>query len=211
MSCRLLNGGFGTATAALMAAVLLLVPAASLADSGGGGDSSQNDGTNDMTYLTIALAVLVGGYLIYDAIADAGQDVQAHPGDTGVVDTGVDWNRVMPSGTDGVLRVAVSLLPGPDGPARTQQLIGALRELIDEDMTVYDDPVDLGSGSPVQRAALAKEFFDIDYLVFQEVMNDTLVTYGIATADSLLWTSTDQSGSSIVVVAAELVRSGVLR
>lgn len=194
-----------------MAAVLLFVPAASLADSGGGGGTTQDDGSNDMTYLTIALAVLVGGFLIYDAIADAGQDVPAHPGGTGIVDTGVDWDRVMPSGTDGPVTVAVSLLPGPDGSARTQQLIGALRELLGEDMTVYDDPVDLGSGSPVQRAALAREFFGIDYLVFQAVWNDTLSTYGVATADTVLWTSPDQSGCGALVVAAELVGSGAIR
>ena len=180
------------------------------ADSGGGGSVTEETDSNDMTYITIALAVLVGGYLIYDAITDSGEEtvVQAN-GETGIIDTGVDWDRALEDDTEASIALAVSVLPGPDGRQRAAQLISALREMSDGNVTVYDDPVDLGSGPEVQRAALASEFFGTDFLIYQVAEGDSLTRFGLVSADSLLWISEDQSGNSMLIVATELLQSGV--
>lgn len=180
------------------------------ADSGGGGSVTEETDSNDMTYITIGLAVLVGGYLIYDAITDSGEEtvVQAN-GETGIIDTGVDWDQALEDETGTSISLAVSVLPGPEGRQRALQLISALREMSDDNVTVYDDPVDLGSGPEVQRAALAREFFGTDYLVYQVAESDSLTLFGVVSADSLLWTSADQSGNSMLVVATELLQSGI--
>lgn len=202
---------YRTTAASVIAAVFLLASPL-LAGSGGGTSTTEESSSNDMTYITIGLAVLVGGYLIYDAITDSGDN--AHVADTGsveLIDTGVDWDHAIQNEGSSDVTVAVSVMPGPEGGQRAAQLLAAMRGMVDENVTVYDDPLDLGSGPEVQRAALAREFFGVDYLVFQVAGTDSLVRFGVASADSVLWTSTDQSGNSMLIVATELIQSGVIR
>lgn len=199
----------GTA-AAVLAAVFLLTSSVA-ADSGGGGSTTTDTGSNDMTYITIGLALLVGGFLAYDAITDSGEEEVEEPGgpSRGIIDTGVDWDRALSADTDGIVSMAVSVFPGPEGQQRSMQLIGALTEMSNDNVRVYGDPVELGAGPEVQRAALAKEFFGADYLVFQVGEQDSVLQLGVANPDSILWTSTDQSNNSAVVTATELLRSGI--
>ncbi|MFO8184547.1 MAG: hypothetical protein R6U39_10270, partial [Candidatus Aegiribacteria sp.] len=154
----------GTA-AAVLAAVFLLTSSVA-ADSGGGGSTTTDTDSNDMTYITIGLALLVGGFLAYDAITDSGENAAEEPGGSsqGIIDTGVDWDRALSEDTDGIVTMAVSVFPGPDGQQRSMQLVGALTEMTDDNIQVYNDPVELGRGPEVQRAALAREFFGADYL-----------------------------------------------
>ncbi|MFO8184107.1 MAG: hypothetical protein R6U39_08045, partial [Candidatus Aegiribacteria sp.] len=109
----------------------------------------------------------------------------------------------------GIVTMAVSVFPGPDGQQRSMQLVGALTEMTDDNIQVYNDPVELGRGPEVQRAALAREFFGADYLVFQVSERDSLLQFGVASPDSILWTSSDQSNYSAVVTATELLQSGI--
>ncbi len=199
----------GTA-AAVLAAVFLLTSSVA-ADSGGGGSTTTDTDSNDMTYITIGLARLVGGFLAYDAITDSGENAAEEPGGSsqGIIDTGVDWDRALSADTDGIVTMAVSVFPGPDGQQRSMQLVGALTEMTDDNIQVYNDPVELGRGPEVQRAALAREFFGADYLVFQVAEQDSLLQFGVASPDSILWTSSDQSNYSAVVTATELLQSGI--
>lgn len=199
----------GTA-AAVLAAVFLLTSSVA-ADSGGGGSTTTDSGSNDMTYITIGLALLVGGFLAYDAITDSGEETAEEPGGSsqGIIDTGVDWDRALTTGTVGIVSVAVSVFPGPEGQQRSMQLIGALTEMSDDNIQVYGDPVELGRGPEVQRAALAREFFGADYFVFQVAEQDSVLQFGVASPDSILWTSSDQANNSPVVTATELLQSGI--
>lgn len=196
------------AATAMIAALVLAAPLT--ADSGGGTSTTEESSSNDMTYITIGLAVLVGGYLIYDAITDSGNDdTETDSLPTAIVDTGVDWDHAVSQGGDGIATVAVSILPGPDGNQLSMQLIGAMREMVDETVEIYEDPIDLGSGPEIQRAALAREFFGVDYLVFMAAGSDSMVTFGVASPDSIVWTSTDQSDNNMLVVASEIVQAGI--
>lgn len=199
----------GTA-AAVLAAVFLLTSSVA-ADSGGGGSTTTDADSNDMTYITIGLALLVGGFLAYDAITDSGEETAEEAGGSsrGIIDTGVDWDHALSEGADGIVTVAVSVFPGPEGQQRSMQLIGALKEMSNDNVQVYGDPVELGGGPEVQRAALASEFFGADYLVFQVAEQDSLLQFGVASPDSILWTSSEQSNNSAVVTATELLRSGI--
>jgi hypothetical protein len=198
---------FRSVTAFTIAAVFLCsMPL--LADSGGGGGGTEESNSINMTYVALGLALLVGGYLIYDAIADAGDDVEAATDSIGIIDTGVDWDRALNTAT-GQVSLAVSVLPGSHGRQRAVELIRTLREMTGENVHIYEDPVDLGQGPETERAALAREFFGTDYLIFQTAQEDSLLRFGIASRDSVLWTSQDQTGNSMVVVVTNILGSGV--
>jgi hypothetical protein len=204
-----MNMKYRTTAASVIAAVFLLATPLA-AGSGGGSSTTEESSSNDMTYITIGLAVLVGGYLIYDAITDSGDDTAA--ADTGsveIIDTGVDWDHAIQNEGNGAVTVAVSLMPGPEGGQRAMQLIRAIRGMVGESVLIYEDPIDLGSGPEVQRAALAREFFGVDYLIFQVARTDSLVRFGVASADSVLWTSTDQSGNTMLIVGTEIVQAHI--
>ncbi len=203
-----MNISLKAATAASIAAVFLLAMPV-MADSGGGGGSTGSSDSIDMTYVALGLALIVGGFLVYDAISDSGDDsADQDTTETGIVDTGIDWDNALSSVT-GQYAIAVNLFPGPNGRERAMELIGALRELSNENVNIYRDPVDLGHGSGVERAALAREFFGSNYLIFQVPGEDSTLAYGIANPDTVLWTSSDQRGNNMVVVATQILQSGI--
>ncbi len=195
-------------TAAIAFIFILSCPL--MASGGGGGGSSEDDDSNAMTYITIGVAVLVGGLLVLDAITSSDEEsvpvenVVSNP----ITDTGVNWDEAF-ADESALTSIAVSVFPGENGSATSIELIGALSSLADENITIYPDPVDLGAGSATDRALIASEYFNADFLVFQ-VENSEILQFGIASQDSVLWTSTDQSSNSILFVAEELLQSGVL-
>lgn len=195
--------------AAVLTAVFLIT--APLAAAGGGGGSSQTESSSsDMTYITIGLAALVGGYLIYDAVThsepEAAGEITAD--EVEIIDTGVDWNSRFPS-EDLTLTVAVSVLGGSRGRENAAQLIGYLKDFSDEKLVLYEDPIELGSGSPEQKARMAAEYFGADYLVLQVQDSDSIVEYGVATSDSILLTLPYPSGTNIMLFATDIIESDV--
>ena len=194
-----------TAAAVLVSLLLLSCPVMGA----GGGDDEIDDGlSNEMSYITIGLIVVVGGLFLLDVLTSSDEDtVSVDPvDDHHIIETGINWDEAF-SG-DRLITVAVSVFPGENGSATAMQFINVLNELAGDNIAVYDDPLDLGTDSAVHRASMAHEYFDVDYLVFQ-VENSDPIQYAIASQDSILWTSTEQSDNSIVVVADELLQSGV--
>ncbi|MBD3277562.1 MAG: hypothetical protein GF388_04615, partial [Candidatus Aegiribacteria sp.] len=123
--------------AAVLAAVFLMTSPLA-ASEGGGGSSQTESSSNDMTYITIALAALVGGYLIYDAVTHSEPEtVEAESsGEVEIVDTGVDWNSRFPS-EGSTLTIAVSVLDGQQGRENAAQLIDYLKQFSDENIVLY--------------------------------------------------------------------------
>ena len=190
----------------MLAAVFLITAPLAASGGGGGGTSQTETSSNDMTYITIGLAALIGGYLIYDAFTSTEPEAaEAESSDeVEIVDTGVDWNSRFPS-EDVTLTVAVSVLGGDQGRENAAQLIGYLQDFSDENVVLYEDPIELGSGSPEQKARMAAEYFGADYLVFQVQDSDSVVEYGVANSDSVLLTLPYSAGTNIMVFANDLI------
>ncbi len=194
-------------TAALVLISVFLISWPVMGGEGGGGESSEEGDSEAMTYITIGLIVVIGGLFFLDVLS--GSDEEAVIVDTvpdQIIETGINWDDAFPD--EVLITLAVSVIPGEDGPETTIQLINILNDLSGDNFTVYADPMDLGAGSAVQRAGMAHEYFGVNYLVFQVEDSETL-KYGIASADSVLWTSTDHSDNSMLLIAEELLQSGV--
>ena len=195
-------------TAAAVLASLFLFSCPVMASGGGGGGTTEDDDSNAMTYITIGIVVLVGGFFLLDIMNSSDEEpVTADNTMIGIVDTGVNWDEVFSSSTSPVT-VGVSVFPEGNGFSTAMEFINVLNELAGDDIAVYSDPLDLGSDSADQRAMIAHEYFGVDYLIFQ-VENPEILQYGIASPDSVLWTSTDQSDNSNVFVVEELLQSGI--
>lgn len=197
---------YKTTAAAVLASMLLL--SSPVMGAGGGGDESEDDVSNEMTYITIGLIVVLGGLFLLDVLADSDEDTVSADlvADDQIIETGVNWDEVFTD--DALITIAVSVFPGESGSETAMQFINVLNELAGDNITVYDDPLDLGTDSAVHRATMAHEYFGVDYLIFQMEDSET-VQYAIASQDSILWTSMEQSDNSILVVASELLQSGV--
>ncbi len=194
-------------TAALVLISVFLISWPVMGGEGGSGDTGDDGDSEAMTYITIGLIVVIGGLFFLDVLS--GSDEEAVIVDTvpdQIIETGINWDDAFPD--EVLITIAVSVLPGEDGPESTIQLINILNDLSGDNFTVYADPMDLGAGSAVQRAGMAHEYFGVNYLVFQVEDSETL-KYGIASADSVLWTSTDHSDNSMLLIAEELLQSGV--
>ncbi len=194
-------------TAALVLISVFLISWPVMGGEGGGGESGEEGDSEAMTYITIGLIVVVGGLFFLDVLAGSGEEaviVDTVPDQ--IIETGINWDDAFPD--EVLITLAVSVLPGEDGPETTIQLINILNDLSGDNFTVYADPMDLGAGSAVQHAGMAHEYFGVNYLVFQVEDSETL-KYGIASPDSVLWTSTDQSDNGILVVAEEVLQSGI--
>lgn len=193
--------------AALVLIFVFLLSCPLMGGEGGGGESGEDGDSNAMTYITIGLIVVVGGLFFLDVLA--GSDEEAVIADTmpdQIIDTGINWDDAFPE--EELITVAVSVFPGENGSENTMQFINVLNDLAGDNIAVYHDPLDLGTDSAVQRATMAYGYFGVNYLIFQLEDSETL-RYGIASPDSVLWTSTDQSGNSILVIAEEVLQSGV--
>jgi len=194
-------------TAAVVLASVFLLSSSVMGDGGGGGETSTDADSNAMTYITIGLIVVVGGLFFLDVITSS--DEETVPADTAsnqIIATGINWDEAFPD--EMLITVAVSVSPRENGSEIAVQFINVLNDLAGDNIAVYDDPLDLGTDSAVRRAIMAHEFFGVDYLVFQVEDSETL-QYGIASPDSVLWTSTDQPDNSILLVVEELLQSGV--
>ena len=194
-------------TAAVILASVFLLSCPVMAGEGGAGDSGDDGDSNAMTYITIGLVVVVGGLFLLDILAGSEEEtVIAETVSDPVIETGINWDEAFPD--EVLVAVAVSIFPGEDGSETTMQFINVLNDLAGDGIAVYADPLDLGTDSIVQRAGMAQEYFGVKYLVFQVEDSETL-QYGIASPDSVLWTSTDQSDNSILVIVDEVLQSGV--
>lgn len=194
-------------TAAVLLISLFIFSCPVMGAGGGSGESEVGD-SNTMTYITIGLIVLVGGFFIVDVLTSSGEETV--PADTvsdQIIETGVNWDQVLLENK--LITIAVSVFPGENGSNIAMQFINALNELVSDNIAVFDNPLDLGTDSAVDRVTIAREFFGVDYLIFQ-VDNSETLQYGIASPDSVLWTSTDQPDNSILLIVEELLQSGVL-
>jgi len=194
-------------TSALILTFVFLLTCPLMGGEGGGGESSEEGDSAAMTYITIGLIVVVGGLFFLDVLAGSGEEaviVDTVPDQ--IIDTGINWDEAFHE--EVLITLAVSVFPGEDGSAITMQFINVLNDLVSDNMAVYEDPMDLGAGSAVQRAGMAREYFGVNYPIFQVEDSETL-KYGIASPDSVLWTSTDQSDNSMLVIAEEVLQSGV--
>lgn len=194
-------------TTALVLIFVFLLSCPLMAGEGGGGETGEDGDSSAMTYITIGLVVVVGGLFFLDVLA--GSDEEAVIADTvpnQIIETGINWDEAFPE--EELITLAVSVLPGENGSETTIQFINVLNDLAGDNITVYADPMDLGAGSAVQRAGMAHEYFGVNYLVFQ-VEDSEILKYGIASPDSILWTSSDQSDNSMLLIAEELLQSGV--
>ena len=193
--------------AALVLTFVFLLTCPLMAGEGGSGESSEDGDSAAMTYITIGLIVVVGGLFFLDVLAGSGEEaviVDTVPDQ--IIDTGINWDETFHE--EVLITLAVSVFPVEDGSATTMQFISVLNDLVGDNMAVYEDPMDLGAGSAVQRAGMAREYFGVNYLIFQVEDSETL-RYGIASPDSVLWTSTDQSDNDMLVTAEEVLQSGV--
>ncbi|MCK5116311.1 MAG: hypothetical protein KAR44_06895 [Candidatus Aegiribacteria sp.] len=194
-------------TAALVLISVFLISWPVMGGEGGGGESGEDGDSEAMTYITIGLIVVVGGLFFLDVLASSDEEaviVDTMPDQ--IIETGINWDEAFPD--EVLITLAVSVFPGENGSETTIQFINVLNSLAGDDITIYADPMDLGAGSAVQRAGMAQEYFGVNYLVFQVEDSETL-KYGIASPDSVLWTSTDQSDNNILVIAEDLLQSGV--
>ncbi len=197
-------------TAAALLAFLLLAscPVMAAGGGGGGGETSEDGHSNTMTYVTIGLAVVVGGLLFLDVITSSDEEtVPADSTSVTIVDTGVNWDNTFQEDTS-VATVAVSVFPGENGYETAMEFINTLNELTEDNVAVYADPLDLGSASPVQMATSAHNYFGADFIVFQVEDSETL-QYGVASPDSILLTSTTQADDSILVIVQEFIQKGI--
>ncbi len=194
-------------TAALVFISVFLFSCPLMAGEGGGGGSGEDGDSNAMTYITIGLVVVVGGFFLLDILA--GSEEEAVIADTvpdQIIETGINWDEAFPEEVP--VTVAVSVFRGENGSGTTMQFINVLNNLADDNIIVYADPLDLGTGSAVNRALMAHEYFGVNYLIFQTEDSEAL-RYAIASPDSILWTSADQSDNSMLIIAEEILQSGV--
>ncbi len=197
---------YRSAAAAVLASLFLL--SSPVMANGSSGETTEDGDSNAMTYITIGLIVVVGGLFFLDVLAGSDEEtIPAHPESDQIIVTGINWDAAFPENT-ALITIAVSVFPGENGSETAMQFINVLKELAGDNVAVYNEPLDLGTGSAVNSATLAYEFFGVDYLVFQVEDSETL-QYALASPDSILWTSTDQSDNSIIVVAEEILQSGV--
>lgn len=193
---------FRTAAAVVLASMFLF--SCPVMAAGGGGGTNEEDDSNAMTYITIGLVVLVGGLFVVDIITSSDEEtVPVDISAVGIVDTGVNWDA-LPSNVN-LITVGVSVFPGESGSNIAMEFINVLNELAGDNITVYDDPLDLGMDSADRRATIASEYFGVDYLIFQ-VDNPDSLQYGIASSDSVLWTSSGQSDNNILLIVEEFLR-----
>ncbi len=194
-------------TAALVLIFVFLLTCPLMGGEGGSGESTDDGDSAAMTYITIGLIVVLGGLFLLDVLTSPAQEaVMVDTVPDQIIETGINWDEAFPD--EMLITIAVSVFPGEDGSGTTIQFINVLNSLAGDNITVYADPLDLGTDYAVGRAVMANEYFGVDYLIFQVEDSETL-RYGIASPDSVLWTSTDQSDNNMLIAADEVLQSGV--
>ena len=199
--------------ASIVLAMLLMISSPLFASGGGGGGESEEGGGDAMTYVTIGLAVVVGGLLILDVLSGSDEEVTPSQEERLVAeqtstDTGIDWSAEFPDQQDGFF-VAVSVLEGEDRAGSAARLMQAIASEAQEDLTVFGEPLDLGPVSPVEGARMANEYFGADYLVYLSDMPGDSLVFGVAVYDSVLWTSKWSDDIDFAVPVGLIMESGI--
>lgn len=197
--------GFRKTASALLAMLFMLTCPVMAAGPSGGGDD--DDSSIPMTYIVIGVAVIIGGLLFLDILADSGnEDASASSDDqAGIVRTGINWNEVVTTETELVL-VAVSTFPGENGSTLEREFIDILGTMVSDEISVYSDPLDLGEGSLIDRAGMANEYFGVDYLICRIDKVDIL-QFEAASPDSIVWTSPEQNNINLVGIVEDMLRT----
>ncbi len=201
-----MTAGFRKTVSALLAMLFMLTCPVMAADpSGSGGD---DDSSIPMTYIVIGVAVIIGGLLFLDVLADSGEDTSALSDDqTGIVPTGIEWDEVFTTETEQVF-VAVSTFPGENGPALAREFINILKIMVSDNISIYSDPMDLGEGSSIDRAAMADEYFGVDYLICR-IDREDLIQVEAASPNSIVWTSPEQIDIDLVGIVEDMLQDDI--
>ena len=197
--------GFRKTASALLAMLFMLTCPVMAADPSGSG--SDDDSSIPTTYIVIGVAVLVGGLLFLDVLADSGDEDTSVSSEAGIIQTGINWDEVDTTETEQVF-VAVSTFPGENGPALAREFIGILRTMVSDEISIYSDPLDLGEGSSIDRATLANEYFGVDYLICS-IDNVDLLQFEAASPNSIVWTSPEQYDIDLVRIIEDMLQAGI--
>lgn len=198
---------FKKTAAALLASLFMLTCPVMAADPSGSGS---DDGSSiPMTYIVIGVAVVIGGLLFLDVLADSGDEDTSALSDeqTGIVHTGINWDEVVTTETKQVF-VAVSTFPGENGPTLAREFINILRIMVSDGISIYSDPLDLGEGSSIDRAAIAYEYFGVDYLICR-IDSANILQVEAASPDSIVWTSPEQNDIDLVGIIEDMLQAGI--
>lgn len=195
-----------TVSALLAMLFMLTCPVMAAGPSGSGGD---DDSSIPMTYIVIGVAVIIGGLLFLDVLADSGdEDASTFSGEqAGIVQTGINWDEVITTETEQVF-VAVSTFPGENGPALAREFINILKIMVSDNISIYSDPMDLGEGSSIDRAAMANEYFGVDYLICR-IDREDLIQVEAASPNSIVWTSPEQIDIDLVGIVEDMLQDDI--
>ncbi|MCD4848193.1 MAG: hypothetical protein K8R76_08385 [Candidatus Aegiribacteria sp.] len=201
-----MTAGLNKTVPALLAMLFILTCPVMAADPSGGGD---DDSSIPMTYIVIGVAVVIGGLLFIDVLSDSGNEDAPASSDaqSGIIHTGIDWDEVAATERKQVF-VAVSTLPGENRSTLAREFIEILRMMVSDEVFVYSDPMDLGEGSSIDRAAMANEYFGVDYLICRIDKADIL-QFEAASPDSIVWTSPEQYDIDLVGIVEDMLQAGI--
>ncbi len=161
------------------AAVLILLTAlgsyGSPAGSGGGGSSSSDD-SNLEGWFALGAAALVAGILIWDVIRDSRAET-ADDTIAALEGTGVDWTALS-THTDEAAVLGISVFPGTDGLHLARYFQKLLLPLEDRGFVFGGEPLNLGSISLTEQAAMAEDFLGINWFIASDEGSLYLFTGG---------------------------------
>ncbi len=202
-----MTAGFRKTASLLLVSLFMLTCPVMAADPSGGGDDG-DDSSISMTYITIGIAVVLGGLLFLDVLSDSGNDTSdSSDENTGIVQTGVNWDEVATTET-ALVHVAISTFPGENGPALSREFILILSRMVSDGIAVYSDPLDLGAGSAINRAGMANEYFGVDYLICR-IETEDVFQFEAASPDSIVWTSPEQIDINILEIIEDMLQAGI--
>ncbi len=195
-----------TASALLVSLFMLTCPIMAADPSGGGGDDVSSI---SMTYITIGIAVVIGGLLFLDVLSNSGnEDTSASSDDqAGIVRTGINWDEVVTTETV-LVSLAVSTFPGENGSTLAREFIDILSTMVSDEISVYSNPLDLGEGSSIDRAGMANEYFGVDYLICR-IEEVDILQFEAASPDSIVWTSPEQNNKNLVGIVEDMLQAGI--
>jgi len=144
---------------------LVFILASTVSAAGGGGSESDEGGGDTMTWISLGLVVVVGGLLVLDVLSGpAGESIEGDEPVNENVDTGIEWDQVFPADTS-LIVIGVSSFVTDGGAELSRDLISRLSDLSPEWAEIYPDIGELGTGSPVEIAGLARSYLGVDLLV----------------------------------------------
>lgn len=176
----------------------------------GGGTSSSSDDTNLEGWFALGAAALVAGLLIWDIVSDSRQEqAVASEASSSIQETGIDWETLQGVPLNDLV-IGVSVFPARNGWALAQYFQQLLLPLEDEGFAFGGDPVNLGSLSPSEQAAMAGDFLEYSWFIAAEDHSILLFTGGAAP----VWSAPVASWDSVSIRNAALdlmVRAPSLR